>query len=83
MSGPIGSAREACNLKLRALGSEVWDQGFRVHGGGFRVQRVGLIMVHTHRAQSSSFLGFPYRILNMNPKKELLWGLWVGCREPV
>ena len=31
----------------------------------------------THRPQSSSFLGLPYRILNMNPKKELLWGLWV------
>ena len=31
----------------------------------------------THRPQSSSFLGFPYRILNMNPKKELLWGLWL------
>ena len=34
----------------------------------------------THRPQSSSFLGFPYRILNMNPKKELLWGLWVDLR---
>ena len=22
-------------------------------------------------------MGLPYRILNMNPKKELLWGLWV------
>ena len=27
----------------------------------------------THRLQSSSFLGLPYRILNMKPKKELLW----------
>ena len=32
---------------------------------------------HTHRPHSSSFLGFPYRILYMNPQKELLWGLWV------
>ena len=31
----------------------------------------------THRLHSSSFLGSPYRILNMNPKKELLWSLWV------
>ena len=31
----------------------------------------------THRPQSSSFLGLPCRILIMNPKKELLWGLWV------
>ena len=32
----------------------------------------------THRPQSRSFLGLPYRVLNMNPKKELLRGLWVG-----
>ena len=32
----------------------------------------------THRLHSSSFLGAPYRILNMNHKKELLWSLWVG-----
>ena len=31
----------------------------------------------TQRPQSSSFLGLPYRILYMKPKKELLWGLWV------
>ena len=31
----------------------------------------------TYRPHSSSFLGLPYRILNMNSKKELLWGLWV------
>ena len=29
--------------------------------------------IHTHRPPSSSFLGLPYRILDMNPKKELLW----------
>ena len=31
----------------------------------------------THRPLSSSFLGLPYRILNMNQKKEPLRGLWV------
>ena len=36
-----------------------------------------LLLAFTHRPQSSSFLGLPYIILNMNPKKELLWGLWV------
>ena len=36
-----------------------------------------------HRPQSNSFWGFPYRILNMNPKKKLLWGLWVEIRELV
>ena len=28
-------------------------------------------------SQSSSFLGLPYRILNTNHKKKLLWSLWV------
>ena len=32
----------------------------------------------THRPLSSSFLGLPYRILNINHKKELLRGLWVN-----
>ena len=32
---------------------------------------------YTHRPLSSSFLGLPYRILNINRKKELLRGLWV------
>ena len=31
----------------------------------------------THRLQSSSSLGLPYRILNINHKKELLRSLWV------
>ena len=31
----------------------------------------------THRLHSSSFLGFPYRILNTSHKKELVWSLWV------
>ena len=35
----------------------------------------------THRPLSSSFLGVPYRILNINHKKELLRGLWVGPRD--
>ena len=30
-----------------------------------------------HRPLSSSFLGLPYRILNITHKKELLRGLWV------
>ena len=35
-------------------------------------------MIITQRLLSSSFLGLPYRILNMNLKKELLRSLW-GC----
>ena len=33
----------------------------------------------THRLHSSSFLGLPYRILNIDPYK----GLWVGLRAPL
>ena len=38
-------------------------------------------MLYTHRLHSSSFLGLPYRIRNINHKKELLWSLWVGLAE--
>ena len=43
-----------------------WSPGLGLHGSG-----------STQRPQSSSFLGIPYRILHMNPHRELLWGLWV------
>ena len=33
-----------------------------------------------YRPLSSSFLGLPYRILNIHHKQELLMGLWVGPR---
>ena len=36
-----------------------------------------LVYGTTHRLLNSSFLGLPYRILNMNHKKELLKSLWV------
>ena len=52
-----------------------------MEGPGFRTSRVGLVLF-THRPHSSSFLGVPYRILNMNPQKELLWGLWVRDSFP-
>ena len=35
----------------------------------------------THRLLSSSFLGLPYRILNMNHTKELLKSLWVATKS--
>ena len=36
-----------------------------------------VVVVNTHRLHSSSFLGLPYRVLNINmsDKKELLWSL--------
>ena len=38
--------------------------------------RLNGFMAGPHRLLSSSFLGLPYRILNMNLKKELLRGPW-------
>ena len=35
----------------------------------------------THRPLSSSFWGLPYRVLNINHKKELLRGLWLMGRD--
>ena len=40
----------------------------------------GRVLGFTHRLLSSSFWGLPYRILNMNHKKELLRSLWVGLQ---
>ena len=37
----------------------------------------GSARTYTHGLLSSSFLGLPYRILDMNHKKELLRSLWV------
>ena len=36
-----------------------------------------------HRPLSSSFLRLPYRVLNINHKKELLRGLWVVYLDPL
>ena len=36
------------------------------------------LMGFSHRLLSSSFLGLPYRLLNLIHKKELLRGLWVA-----
>ena len=47
-----------------------------------KVDRAFLLVV-TLRLRSSSFSGFIYRILKGNPKKELLWSLWVGCSSCV
>ena len=51
--------------------------------GGNCVRRLGLRVGFTHRLLSSSFLGLPYRILNINHEKELLRSLWVALRFPV
>ena len=41
------------------------------------LNNAGTLVPTTHRLHSSSFLGLPYRILNMNIKQELQWSLWV------
>ena len=69
-------------MGFRVGGLGFWV-GFRVGGLGgqgfglnssIEAQFAGFL---TQRPQSSSFLGLPYRILNINLQKELLWGLWV------
>ena len=37
-----------------------------------------VVVAYTHRPLSSSFLWFLFRILQGNPKKEMLGGLWVA-----
>ena len=41
-----------------------------------------VLIAACHRPQSSSFLGLPYRILNMNPQKGTTLGLWVTAVTP-
>ena len=74
---------------FRAWGpSEVPDRGKRMQGhqlltqaaAGARHTGVGLNRVRKvpgYPYLSSSFLGLPYRVLNINHKKELLRGLWL------
>ena len=65
------------------LGCCCWLKGRRLQGFwacGFN----GLWSVRfrvTHRLQSSSALGLPYRILNISHKKGLLWSLWVRLKK--
>ena len=47
--------------------------------GGWHFGAVGI--GYTARLQSSSFLGLPYRILNLSHKKELPRSLWVGNQD--
>ena len=46
------------------------------------IQRATQVRGHTytHRPLSSSFLGLPERILNINHIKELLRGLWIEAK---
>ena len=72
-SPPRPGLRGGCNRdgNAKARAGQRWSSS-AVLSGDYEFS------VPTHRPQSSSFLGLPYRILNMNPKKEVLWGLWVN-----
>ena len=50
--------------------------GLPTHLGGLYIR-----IDSTHRLHCSSFLGLPYRILNISHKKERLWSLWVTTKE--
>ena len=72
------------------LGFQLEGFGFRVGSFGFDKGALRTYLLWcacskslydptlSHRPPSSSFLGLPYRILNINHKKELLRGLWVS-----
>ena len=57
------------SLHSSCCGVICWEMS----GSGERV-----LLAPTQRLHSSSFLGLPCRILNMNPKKELRWSLRVN-----
>ena len=68
-------------LRLRSKG--FLGLGFRARALALPAFGVGVYglgkllgIPHNHRLQSSSFLGLPYRIPNINHKRELLWSLW-------
>ena len=63
---------------------EVFAKGGRCHHRtSVRTTLRGTTTGPNHRPLSSSFLGLPYRVLNINHKNELHMGLWVtlcsGC----
>ena len=71
-----------CTPFLHSLLTKGKFWGLRVRGLGFGVQALDLgfpvfFCLCLMCALSSSFLGLPYRILNMNHKTEILWGLRV------
>ena len=74
-----------CGLGFRVKGLGLRFRSFGLGGQSMKVSSNGenfntpaaLRYSSTHRPHSSSFWGLAYRTLNMNPKKELLWGLWV------
>ena len=66
-------------LKVQGTNPRMWATSQRVQSHTqSRKASSPLAAISTHRAHSSSFLGLHYRILSMNPKKELVWGLPVG-----
>ena len=73
-----------CNKRGKRLGEEVLKNNC---SGRCRWSELGACdpsLLLNHRLLSSSFLGLPYRILNMNHKKELLRSLgeatsWFSC----
>ena len=65
------------NLGIPRIGAEDVKVGASV------ILQLGIVTRSgAHRLLSSSFLGLPYRILNMNHKKELLRSLWVDIPKP-
>ena len=60
---------------IRVLGSTWRISGVAITGLQSRLKVVCKVPIGSLVVP---FLGLPYRILNMNHKKELLWSLWVA-----
>ena len=71
MTYKISEGPNLAVTKPQTLKSKVLHRKCLGYGSHSKIEEVA------QRPQSSSFWGLPFRILNMNLQKELLWGLWV------
>ena len=69
-------SEEPPSLHVGVLGRATVAKG-NLEGRRAEVAFLGGIYSYTHRLLSTSFLWFIFRILQGNPKKELLKSLWV------
>ena len=73
---PMGRIRKTCECtEPSTIGPSILLALLR------EMQLLGRGLGFTHKPLSSSFLGLPYGILNINHKKELLKGLRVGAPD--
>ena len=71
--------QEVVGPQLSTGRSNFQGRDLAVEGGNLALGYICIyLFIYPYRLHSSSSLGLPYRILNMNPKKELLWSLYLA-----